>query len=304
MGEGHVYLCGWRVEDDTYHIWVRNRPRLRAQGDSIDDASEELVNLICEATGDGEAALDLDPPPGDESVFVALVSNSSWYLRDGMTREECAALYQGGICDACCLGVGRRTGVPLPIGLVGEGDIQFCWATFCDAVIASDRVRDLLRPGERSAFEWRPVDQPRRVRRTFFELIAKEPLPYVADRKERVQGWRCQECGRRTFGIQGKFNPFVAANDVPRPTPKILAIASHRLQLALPVVRWRNLRGQPGAKGVIAKPVTMLPRSRIWRRPRLRDLTRTDIRAARKHFEWQLRGGKWSLLPQDVPIQR
>ena len=59
MGEGRVYLCKWRVEDEAYRVWVEKRPRLMARGDSIAEASQDLVDLICEVTGDGEAALEL-----------------------------------------------------------------------------------------------------------------------------------------------------------------------------------------------------------------------------------------------------
>jgi hypothetical protein len=291
MGEGHVYLCGWRVEDETYHIWVQNHPRLRARGDSLDDASEELVRLICRSTGDGEAVLDLDPLPGGHTAFVALGTNSSWNLREGITRDECATLYEGGICDVCCHSVGERTEVPLPLGMVGEGDFQFFWAMFCDAVIASDRLRRLLTPRERAAFDWHPVDQSRRLRRTFFELAAKQPVHEVADRKEQVDGWRCPRCKRRVFCICGKFNPHIAADDVPQPLPKVLAISGHWTRVALPIARWRALRGQAGAKGTIAKPVTVLPPSRALRQPRLRTLTRAQIHALRGQFEWQLAGG-------------
>ena len=290
MGEGHVYLCRWRVEDEMYQIWVQNRPRLRAWGDSLDDASEELVSQICLATGDGEAVLDLDPPPGGDTAFVAFGTNSSWYLRDGTTREECAALYDGGICNVCFSCVGQRTDLPLPLGPVGEGDIQFSWAMFCDAVIASDRLRSLLTPRERAAFEWHPVEQSRRLRRTFFELVPKHPIHEVADRNEQVDGWRCRHCRRRVFG---KFDPHIAADDVPRPRPKVLAIGGRWTRVALPIARWRALRGQAGAKGIIARPVTILPSSRVLRRPRLRELTRSNIRALRQHFDWQISGGNW-----------
>ena len=152
-----------------------------------------------------------------------------------------------------------------------------------------------------------PNGRPRRQGRPpdvggFFEVVAKQPILCVADRKERVEGWGCQGCGRRVFRVRGKFNPFIAADDVPRPTPKVLAIQSGSLQLALPAVRWRALRGRAGSKGIVAKAVTVLPSSRVWRRARLPSLTRAQVRAARKQFEWQLTGGKWDLLPGDVPV--
>lgn len=91
MSEGHVYLCQSQKTNDGFKVWLQKRPNICAEGETLDEAKEELSSAVCLALGDGEAVFDLVPPIAD-SEFVALVWNSSWSPPATFTRADYAAL--------------------------------------------------------------------------------------------------------------------------------------------------------------------------------------------------------------------
>jgi hypothetical protein len=292
MSEGQVYLCKWKATFEGHEVWVENRPRLRARGESLDDALNELSGVVCLATGDGEAVFDLWPPSATEGSinFVRLGYNALWYPPHGFSREEYAELYEGGLCKACCSGIGARTDKPLPVMHLGDSDLLGSGLRLPRILLASQKFRAVLRKDERALLEWRPVELRRSTGRIYFEVIAKRPVKSVTDRAERVTGWQCGSCGGAVCG-SGRFDTtYVAASDLPRPIPRLLAIDDpHLLKLTLRLQRWKAIRGKPGTKGIPIGNVVALPKSRVVRHPKLRMLTRSDIRAINKEFEWSRR---------------
>ena len=52
--ENRVYICSWDHVGDRYQAWVRDRPSVRAEGASFEQADIALADAICGAFGDGE----------------------------------------------------------------------------------------------------------------------------------------------------------------------------------------------------------------------------------------------------------
>src|ERR1700683_1108473 len=137
MSEGHVYLCRSLKTEDGFKVWLEKRPKISADGETLDEALEELNGAVCLALGDGEATFDLIPPIAD-SDYVALDWNSTWSPPATFTRADYTALYQGGLCDMCCTGIGPRTLKPLPVGKVWEGDLLGSRSRLPRVLLASD----------------------------------------------------------------------------------------------------------------------------------------------------------------------
>ncbi len=290
MSEGNVYLCKWERKDDGYRVWVEKRPRLRAEGESLDEAGEELISLICLKTGDGEAVLEFERKTKGKDALVALSYNQSWYPARGEWWKRADELYEGGICSSCCEGIGKRTQVPLRVGTVEGGDLLFGWLGFCNSLIASDRFRKLLRHEERSAVEWRPVEHHKKTRRQFFELIPENAVRESATRGSDYGGWRCPECDRSALSVGGYDEIHVNAADVPRPRPKLFVVEGLvTFELVVPAARWKRMRGKPGTSGITTQTVVLVPPERALRRPRLPLLTRKQIASVRRHHKWQLK---------------
>jgi hypothetical protein len=290
MTEGHVYLCKSERKGERYRVWVENRRGLNVEGISLEDACEQLVDLICLKTGDGEAVLEFERQWDNlKNSLVALSCNSSWYPAEGEWWRRADELYEGGICETCCMGIGRRTDTPLHVGSVGAGDVLASWFRFCDSLVASEKFRELLTPAERRALEWRPVELHKKGKRKFFELIPKNPIHEVADRASDFSGWRCPECRRVALHVGGYDDTFVAAADIPNPKAKLFVVQSLvACELLIPASRWKKLRGRPGTSGITTKRVVLVPSGRVVRRLRLPTISRKQIAANRRHHKWQL----------------
>lgn len=63
--EGEVFACSWKKQGKTYKVWVKKRPRLRAEGKTFHQADKRLWAVIVDATGDGESVREYDPPEPD-----------------------------------------------------------------------------------------------------------------------------------------------------------------------------------------------------------------------------------------------
>jgi hypothetical protein len=285
MSEGNVYRCNWKRTGDRYHAWLVNLPRLKVDSDSLEEALDQIYDLIGEKYGDGEAVLDLDPPTETNDEYVSLCHNAFWYPARGFSLEEFAALYAGGVCTFCCNGIGPRTSVPLRVGSIGDGDLLGAGLRMPRSWLASDAFKKRLSRTERDAIEWRPVDVFTKTNSRFFEMLPKEPIFAVADRKQQVSGWRCPKCGHRVFNVWGIYHPFLAEADIPKPRPSLLmAICSGSARPMLLVERWRSMRDGPGTRKVLARPVTILPTPRVNRKPAVRVLSKKSSEAIHREF--------------------
>jgi hypothetical protein len=291
MSEGNVYPCQSRKTNDGYEVWVERRPRLRARGETLDEAIEELSSVVCGATGDGEAVFDLLPSASksDEVAYVTLHYNASWDVPRDFSKTDYAALYARGLCKGCCRGIGPRTNKPLPVGRVETGDLLGPFPHLPKVLVASDRFQNRLTKRERDLLEWRPIDMRGQSRKTYFEVAAKDPMQTVATRSEEFYGWHCPECGLRLFSAPGYDRTFVATADLPKPIPALFAIDDpHLLTIAIPAARWKAMRGKAGMKGIVTRRLVAVPNREVVRRPRLRVLNRADMNRMNRELDKSL----------------
>jgi hypothetical protein len=294
MSEGNVYLSRWENREDRYVVWLEKHPNIRAHGTSMDDAIRELGDLVCLKLGDGEAMFEFEPPleQAQGATFVSLGYNSGCRKDPGFTLEDYARLWEGGICEDCCRGIGPRTEKPFPMGSPSGDDVQSAGPfSFSGILLASKQFQQLLSPDERTALIWRPVEKRSKTRRNFFEIVPRSLLPQVIDREKPVVGWRCGKCGNAVFGNSGVFYPIVSADDLPKPPPDLLTVAGSVVpEIVVPRTRWRAIRGQTGARGIVTHPVTVLPAYRASHEPELQLLTKEDATHIRRELRWQFTG--------------
>jgi hypothetical protein len=289
MSEGHVYLCKWKQTEDGFRIWVDRKPRLCAEGDTLEDAKNELSHVIGLEFGDGEAVFDLDPPELP-SQYVALSYNSSWRSPADFTREEFASLYEGGLCDFCLIPIGPRSKQQLRASYTGDGDLLGSWLRGPRSRLVSANLRALISQRAKLPVEWRPVEIVPKTARQFFEFLPKRSVPGIADRNQKVSGWRCPKCGFRMFDVFGQYHPFICAIDLRRRVPAAFVIGdAHGANLAISVSDWSSLRGKKGTRDVLSRPVEILPAARVIREPEVRTLTEEGSAAIRREFERGLR---------------
>ena len=93
MSEGQRFACRWEKDGDLYRVWVTDRPKLSAVGQTFNQADKRLWAVIIDATGDGESVREYDPPePASEPAIVDSppADMSAWLerLRKLPTRDR------------------------------------------------------------------------------------------------------------------------------------------------------------------------------------------------------------------------
>lgn len=283
MTEGRVFICTWKQVGDRYRVWVKGRPRLAAEAADFADADEELWGVISTATGDGENLREYDP--ARPAVAQArLLSRLALVAAPGTAQLlNAAELFDGGICPDCKYGRGARTDVPMVLDKIKGGDVGYTRVgTYYISAgpridFYSDAFLRLLTAAERKRFIWRRVERAgRAARKVFYELVGSQvhvPYRVLVGGPERLQ---CDGCGQSRVPIGGGATSypqwllsevdyryevlpdyFISAADLPKPLPNCLTAGHHPTvyDLCFLPSRWRQLVGQPGAKGVSTSDV-------------------------------------------------
>jgi hypothetical protein len=289
MSEGNVYVCRWERSEEQFRIWLRKRPSISAEGDTLVEALEELSGAVCLATGDGGAVFELDPPASGNTAqdrLVALSGNSGWYPPKGFSLDDVDDLYEGGVCRTCCTGLGRRSRVPLPVGALGKGDLLIGGLRMPRALLASEGFRSRLTPAEQACIDWVALDLQGTSRRRFFEVRSTRPVKAVADRSKPAYGWRCPDCKSACFSVDYDHE-YVAKADMAKSSAGLVMMDNfHQVEPVIPFARWVQIRGGRGTRNVVSTEVVQLPAARVRRRPELRTLTKSGSRAIRREFEY------------------
>ncbi|MFN7138562.1 MAG: hypothetical protein ACK4UN_04435 [Limisphaerales bacterium] len=160
---------------------------------------------------------------------------------------------------------GKEDGAFGPIGHDGSTNVE----------ILSEEFLNLLSPAERRQLDLRPVVRKGKSRK-FYELIGPAGPPFVAVAGLPASGWRCSECNRATWGYWLKGFPihgFVAATDLPQPIPGVFTIGTPpEVHLCMTGSRWRELRGKPGTRGFVSRPLGVASDRELIRDPELKIL--------------------------------
>jgi len=279
--ENRVYICSWSHDGGRYHVWVSNRPSVRAEHTSFEQADIMLADAICGAFGDGEGVHEYDRPrPGATNVpgllaVVASLGGNGW-----ATAENLEELYEGGRCPSCRTR-GKRTSVQLRLsGIKGDGggawDTTKPWMPLKLAFF-SEMFIDLLTPTERAVGDWRRVER-RRSKKVYYELVGSRLhvpevalAPVVEDlwnvRLEKARGdilclMRCAACGYENsplymFMPNGLPHEYLDVSTLPTPLPICFTTGQppNEFRLCLPRERWQTILGKPGTRGITSSEI-------------------------------------------------
>ncbi|MEW6249807.1 MAG: hypothetical protein AB1716_04110 [Planctomycetota bacterium] len=266
MSEGRAYRCGWaREPDGRVRLWVKDAPRVSAEGPTWFDAELNLIEKIGERTGDGEPVLAYLPPPLAEDDLRFL--NPPLMTIDGCGycgSPDDARLHYEGRCGLCGHARGGRTATTITLSSLEAQLLQTPqeWWFFAGPMFVSARFRGLLTAVERECCEWRPVMRPPRARLKYFEVIPHVFVRQAALRGREVGGWRCPRCGRCAFSQHGDDNRigyFVARRDLPQPLPPVFGIGDPvNYKLVFDRDRALALAESPAARGAMLAELGVL----------------------------------------------
>ncbi|HEY8750408.1 MAG TPA: hypothetical protein VIM11_20660 [Tepidisphaeraceae bacterium] len=295
MSEGNIYFCKWERKAETYHIWVAKRPRLRAKGESLDAACEELVSVICLSTGDGEAWLELDPAYPKTPTEACYCNpelyricgngqfTAEWPGRRSLTRgtsEEqfrwADHFFQAPMCRSCARATAPRSDLPLRLNQVESGfDGWFGHVLPVGSTtiqIFAESFLELLTPSECRVLNFRAVEKAP-SKRTLYELVGPPTIPLVAVAGLPIDGWRCKQCGQRLWGywIDGlNIVSFIARSDLPKPLPTMFTVGEPpEAKLCVTAERWRQLAGRKGTNGIKSSRIGVVDDEDVVRVPEL-----------------------------------
>lgn len=259
--EGRVFICSWKKVGDRYRVWWKARPKVAAEGDTFEEADEELWDAIMEATGDGENMHEYDPPsPSDIQASPRAVDIVMVGGQESGKLDSFDGLFVGGVCAECENALGPRTDAQVVIAQMNSGPRN------CGSLrrgfggshmrYASADFRAMLTPDEDESVEWRDIVGPPRARKKLFEVMGgRATAPYVAAKGVMMSGWRCETCGHTSKPFAGHVSHkgpswYVAASALPSPVPTMFLLGeSPEWRIVFTRERWRELMTAPGAKG-------------------------------------------------------
>jgi hypothetical protein len=293
--EHSVYRCSWSQTGGRYALWVKSRPWIRCEGDSYEQAEEQLLNAILDAGGAMQAMLEFDPQLPKSSQDAKYSTPELYYIagddgfetdspkrvpfESGEEREArfqwTDAFFESPVCRTCGRSRGRRTGQPLRLTHVPQrydGAIGNIGESRNTLYIFSDRFLDLLTDDERQRLHFQPVECLR-GRRRFFELVGPQGPPNVAVSGLPQRGWRCQTCSlsRWTYLIDGMYiRTFIAKADLPDSLPSVFTIGTvPDIRLVTSNERWGELSAGNGTRGILSHPLGVVKEDELIRVPEL-----------------------------------
>jgi DNA-directed RNA polymerase subunit RPC12/RpoP len=283
--EGRVYLCSWKRLGRHFHVWVKSRPKLAAEGRTFAEADEALWSLIVEKTGDGENSREYQPrAPVDAELEEFLNPPLVAVIGDALVHVEAGTEFDGVRCTTCGHIDGRRSDEPLVVADLSSGfDAgavvihQRPYAT-ATRYIFSDEFLALLLADERKRFAWRRVVRPSRAKRVFHELLDADLTVHNVGVSglPKTGGWRCDKCGFRRFPHYVAWtwpSYWVCATDLPRRVPSCFGLNDgHDLALCITADRWSAVVGKRGTRGVLSYEVGVAPPERCEKAPKLRSI--------------------------------
>lgn len=300
--EHGVYICSWSRLSDGYTLWVTSRRHLRASAQTYPEAEERLIRAIQDAGGAIQAVLEFDPPL-PKSILETKYCSPEVYLICGDDRFEIDAprwkycesvrevderlrwldaFYTQPVCRKCKFTSGRRNDKSVTL-TYAPSKFDGAFGTFgTDGgpghQLVSEEFLTLLTPAERDRLRFQPTVRKRG--RKFFELVGPEGPALVAVAGLNISGWRCKECGRRTWGywVDGlAINSFVARADLPDASNGIFTVGTHpEIQLAVTAARWGELLGRIGTRGFTSSLLGVVSESDVVLKPELPILIRKN----------------------------
>lgn len=272
MPEGNVYICTWKQDQTGFTIALKRDPKIQTIGETLDEAEEQMWELLCEKFGDGEAVLQYEkPPPVLEQKFETRYGSPHLVTVSGNESTgkllNAAELHPRGYCRSCQRPLETSPGI-LP---------QYDWLPSCDGAVSQDLnpiyssdFLALLTDQERSSLLFEPVLGPKQQRKKFFQLVGRAKADFVGvPGFEGLLNFKCQGC-QRPMGICYLRNCalfcFVALLDLPSPIPDVFTIGNDdELRLCMRQERFSQILGQRGARKITSSRLWVVPDSQFVR---------------------------------------
>jgi hypothetical protein len=273
---GRVYRAIWRKVKAGFEVETRSRPPLIGAGKTYDGAIEALQVEILSRTGDGEAYVDVQKPPGPSDQVLAPYFKGRMFGvsgNDNAVVTNIDALFTGGLCSSCGNPAGPRTGVtaqlkraPLAAGAVVVAMRACIYARAFVEAVEEYIPRKLFRPMDALPVGQRPRTQP------FYELDVDQARSPVAVRLPLEGGHQCPSCGYRSlrFSRPGWGGKFVDATLAKEPF-LVLGMPRRSGTLLLRADLWERLRSRQLSK-IIGQEAPVVPRSLVSPTPKLGNL--------------------------------
>jgi hypothetical protein len=294
--EEAVYVCNWEQKPGGFSVWVKGRPKFRAEASTCDGACDRLVEKI-QGAADGTAtpSLEFDPPLPISDVERPFTEPELYWIcgddrfltdrpmpdrRDWAEATEARLKWSDDFflspaCRNCWTATSPRNERILSLEYAppldgGFGSIGGISGTMIQ--LLAEEFLDLLTPEEKGRLDLRPVTR-KRGRRKFYELIGPAGQPFVAVSGLPAKGSHCEECGNRKWGyyIEGMtMSEFVAKSDLPKPLPGLFTIGSPpEIKLVATAERWQQLVGRRGTRGFKSHSLGVVPDRLVVRSPEL-----------------------------------
>jgi hypothetical protein len=208
-GEGQVYHCTWKMQNDEYMLRCVLPVRVRVTNRSLELAKDELLAKIMDVTGDGEALLQFDNPLPEKADkknrFVPEYHAIEFHEMVDWESENCIELYTGGICSFCRTGLGLRTDISRKVTSLPKYDVVGFRNDKNVRKMISSAVLRHIRPFFTKDIKLIPVRFSERIlkkigTRKFYEIdfapMSQTVVPKLVD---GIGGWRCPKCGSQVL---------------------------------------------------------------------------------------------------------
>lgn len=274
MAEGGIYLCNWTASNGDYKLQLRANPKLESSGRDLEQCKEEICLQIIDWNGDGEAVLELFPPPGNKLVAGGAILFARVAYNDSVRVLRYESLFKGGACPVCKFGIDTRSDAALRLESGPKGMTCSIDACYPLLLIFKKRFVELLSNQELACFEIRPVFLDGNET-DYIELIGKRMIRTVGYRGANYpskfqQSFKCSECDREKFTVEADGfeygTSFIDANDIDAdPSTMIVVDDGWRQAPAFRLGRWQQLLEQAGSRSLLSEALVVLDSNYVER---------------------------------------
>lgn len=290
--EEAVYICSWERRAKNYEIRVVGHPKFNAEGKTLQDAEDALIDVVRETGGAMTPVFEyLNPWPRSalerrfSSPQLVLIAGNDRLETDldGLPHPETLAkleairsrvdgLYQSPVCRPCGFSSSPRNSVPHLVRYVNSKYDGAFGGWGARSNLYSEEFLDLLLPAEREPLELLQVNRTSGSRK-FYELVGPSGPEFVGVAGLNVTGWQCAACGHREWGywIKGlSYSRFIASSAIQSVHLSVFTVGLQpNVCLAVTAQRWADLVGRRGTRGIVSEQLGVAPRSSAVRQPLL-----------------------------------
>ncbi len=259
--EGNLWKATWEKHGRSYELALVEHPSVRAHGRSLEEAVENLEDMVAERFGDAVPHLEFVRPlptkhKGEHEAFLFVLA-----AHEPVTKITNVPKLFSHQCAACGQFVGPRTEDLIMLDEIPAGDLVFTdWLGH----IISSKFSDLLHLGACPEIRLLPTMIGGRKTNDFLELASLHVRPFVGIKgNQPANRSKCKDCG---FAValymphEAPFLQYVNRRDLPIPRPDVFPVGSdHRMELAVS----RRTRDQvicsKSIKNVVSQKIGILP---------------------------------------------